>query len=141
MTETPLFLFVVTKHTSSSWPLTKGRGVPLLIVIIVIVAISSVCSLSHRDRIRLRSNRSGKKRRASQEVLEKVERRAIDGPSLPYSESSPERKPHLLRANAHDLFELDVCRRTPDPDVHLVRFHFKSALGGVPICQNARFQR
>jgi alpha-L-fucosidase len=46
----------------------------------------------------------------------------------------------LLGTDAHDLLQLDVRRRAPDPDLHLVLFHVKGALARIPVGEGAGFQ-
>ena len=120
MTETPVFFASLQNTDRLVWPLTGVAVVPIR-------TCSPLCFHS-----RSIATGSGRGDGAGREEL-----------MATMSGISRERKLHhlLLGADAHDLFELDVFGRTPDPDVHLVRFHFKSPFGGVPICQNARFQR
>ena len=138
------FLCIVTKHRSSGLALTRVAAVPILIV----AMSSSLPAPSPRPEpvaIEREWKQSGEQvRRCTPGSSRKGRKRSERRPFPPLLGISRERKPHhhlLLGADAHDLFELDVFGRTPDPDVHLVRFHFKSPFGGVPICQNARFQR
>jgi hypothetical protein len=126
------------------WPLTGVAVVPILVV----AMSSSLPAPSPRPdplAIEREWKQSGELvRRCTPGSSRKGRKRSERRPFPPLLGISRERKPHhhlLLGADAHDLFELDVFGRTPDPDVHLVRFHFKSPFGGVPICQNARFQR